>query len=344
MQLCGRVFALALGLTAGVTAALSAGTATAADKVSFGTNWLAQAEHGGYYQAVADGTYAKAGLDVTIVMGGPEAANRARLVAGQIDFFMGGTLDAFDSVKEGVPVINVAAIFQKDPQVLMAHPDQGIETIGDLAKLDTLFLSGEGYDTYFRWLKSAYPGFRDEQYKPYTFNPAPFIADPKSGQQGYLTSEPRDIEKQAGWKPKVFLLADNGYTAYSTTIAAQQAMVDHNPDLVQRFVDASITGWYNYLYGDNSAANALIKKDNPEMTDEQLAYGREQLKAAHIVVAGEAETQGIGCMTANRYQSFYDSMVKAGVLEAGLDVSKAFTTRFVCKGVGLDLYKKLAGG
>lgn len=338
MQLFGRVLALALGLIAGI------GTAAAADKVSFGTNWLAQAEHGGYYQAVADGTYAKYGLDVTIVMGGPQAANRARLVAGQIDFFMGGTLDAFDSVKEGVPVINIAAIFQKDPQVLMAHPDQGIETIADLAKLDTLFLSGEGYDTYYRWLKSAYPGFRDEQYKPYTFNPAPFIADPKSGQQGYLTSEPRDIEKQAGWKPKVFLLADNGYEAYSTTIAAQQAMIDQNPDLVQRFVDASIIGWYSYLYGDNSAANALIKKDNPEMTDEQLAYGVEQLKAQHIVIAGEAETKGIGCMSGDRYQRFYDSMVKAGVLDAGLDVSKAFTNRFVCKGIGLDLYKKLAGG
>ncbi|MGF6227492.1 NitT/TauT family transport system substrate-binding protein [Inquilinus ginsengisoli] len=340
MQLFGRVLALAVGLAAG----MAAGAASAADKVSFGTNWLAQAEHGGYYQAVADGTYAKYGLDVTIVMGGPQAANRARLVAGQIDFFMGGTLDAFDSVKEGVPVINIAAIFQKDPQVLMAHPDQGIETIADLAKLDTLFLSGEGYDTYYRWLKSAYPGFRDEQYKPYTFNPAPFIADPKSGQQGYLTSEPRDIEKQAGWKPKVFLLADNGYEAYSTTIAAQQAMIDQNPDLVQRFVDASIIGWYNYLYGDNSAANALIKKDNPEMTDEQLAYGLEQLKAQHIIIADEAETQGIGCMSGDRYQRFYDSMVKAGVLDAGLDVSKAFTNRFVCKGVGLDVYKKLAGG
>ncbi|WP_026869411.1 ABC transporter substrate-binding protein [Inquilinus limosus] len=340
MQLFGRILALAFGLTAG----LAAGAALAADKVSFGTNWLAQAEHGGFYQAVADGTYAKFGLEVSIVMGGPQAANRARLVAGQIDFFMGGMLDAFDSVKEGVPVINVGAIFQKDPQILMAHPDQGIETIGDLAKLDTLFLSGEGYDTYFRWLKSAYPGFRDEQYKPYTFNPAPFIADPKSGQQGYLTSEPRDVEKQAGWKPKVFLLADNGYEAYSTTIAAQQSLVDQNPDLVQRFVDASIIGWYNYLYGDNSAANALIKKDNPEMTDEQLAYGLEQLKAQHIVIAGEAETQGIGCQSAERYQRFYDTMVKAGVLDAGLDVNKAFTNRFVCKGIGLDLYKKLAGG
>jgi NitT/TauT family transport system substrate-binding protein len=340
MRLLGRVLGLALGLTAG----LAAGSAFALDKVTFGTNWLAQPEHGGYYQAIADGTYAKFGLDVTIAMGGPQAANRARLVAGQIDFYMGGTLDAFDAVKEGVPTVNIAAIFQKDPQVLLAHPDQGIETLADLAKLKTLFLSGDGYDSYFRWLKSAYPGFSDEQYKPYTFSPAPFIADPQSGQQGYLTSEPLDIEKQAGWKPKVFLLADNGWDSYSTTIAVQQSLVDSNPELVQRFVDASIIGWYNYLYGDNAAANALIKKDNPEMTDEQIAYGIAQLKADHIIIAGEAETQGIGCMTAARYQGFYDKLVKAGVLEPGLDVGKAFTTRFVCKGVGLDIYKKLAGG
>ncbi|MDR6291903.1 NitT/TauT family transport system substrate-binding protein [Inquilinus ginsengisoli] len=340
MQLFGRVLGLALGLMAG----LAATSAFALDKVTFGTNWLAQAEHGGYYQAVADGTYAKFGLEVTIAMGGPQAANRARLVAGQIDFYMGGTLDAFDAVKEGVPTVNVAAIFQKDPQVLLAHPERGFEKLEDMAKVKTLFLAGEGYDSFFRWLKSAYPGFTDEQYKPYTFNPGPFIADPNSAQQGYLTSEPLDIEKQAGWKPKVFLLADYGYTPYSTTIAVQQSLVDKNPDLVQRFVDATIIGWYNYLYGDNAAANALIRRDNPEMTDEQIAYGIAQLKANHIVIAGEAEAQGIGCMTAARYQGFYDKMVKAGVLEAGLDVGKAFTTQFVCKGVGLDVYKKLAGG
>jgi NitT/TauT family transport system substrate-binding protein len=324
-----------------VVAALLAagGVAHALDKVTMGTGWLAEAEHGGFYQALADGTYKKMGLDVTIVMGGPQVPNRAKLIAGQVQFLQGSTFGAFDAVASNIPTITVAAIFQKDPQAIIAHPDQHIDTIADLAKLDRLYLAGDGYDTFFRWLKARYPGFRDEQYKPYTFNPGPFIADPRAGQQAYVTSEPFAIEKQAGWSPKVFLLADNGFDAYATTIETQKALVDSNPDLVQRFVDASIIGWYNYLYGDNKAANDLIKKDNPEMTDEQIAYSIKQLKAYKIIVSGDAETGGIGCMTDARYQSFFDSMVKSNVLKASLDYKKSYTNKFVCKGVGKELLK-----
>jgi NitT/TauT family transport system substrate-binding protein len=314
------------------------------DEVTFGTNWLAQAEHGGYYQAIADGTYEKYGLKVTIAPGGPQAPNRARLIADQIDFYMGGVLTQFDAVKEGIPTVTVASIFQKDPQVLLAHPDQGIETFNDLAKLDTLYLSGDGYDSYFRWMKALNVGFRDEQYKPYTFNPGPFIADPRSAQQGYVTSEPFDIKNQTGWDPKVFLIADAGYDAYSTTIETKQRMIEEKPDVVRRFVEATIIGWYNYLYGDNEAANALIKKDNPEMTDAQIAYSIEQMKAHGIVDSGDTLDKGIGCFTEERWVSFYRKMVEAGVVEDGLDVTKAIDTSFVCKGLGLDLKKQLTGG
>jgi NitT/TauT family transport system substrate-binding protein len=319
------------------------GAAHAADAVTMGTGWLAEAEHGGFYQAVVDGTYEKLGLKVTIEMGGPQTPTRAKLIAGQIDFDQGLTLGAFDAAANHIPITTVAAIFQKDPQALLAHPGQGIETMGDLAKLDKLFLGGEGYDTYFRWLKAKYPGFRDEQYKPYTFNPAPFIADPRSGQQAYITSEPYAIEKQTGWAPKAFLLADDGYSAYATTIETQQSMVDTKPDVVRRFVEGSIIGWYNYLYGDNKAANDLIKKDNPDMTDEQIAYTVKQLKAYHIVISGDAAEHGIGCMTDARYRGFYESMVAAKVIDAGFDYKKAYTTQFVCKGVGMDVYKSLGG-
>jgi NitT/TauT family transport system substrate-binding protein len=313
--------------------------AEAADKVVMGTGWLAQAEHGGFYQAVADGTYAKYGLDVSILMGGPQTPTQAKLLAGQIQFMQGGTLGAFDAVDNNIPLVTVAAIFQKDPQAILAHPDQGIETVADLAKLDTLFLAGAGYDTYFRWLKSLYPDFKDEKVKPYTFNPAPFIADPKSGQQAYITSEPYAIKTQAGWAPKEFLLADYGYGAYATTIETQKSLLDSNPDLVKRFVEASIIGWYNYLYGDNKAANDLIKKDNPEMTDAQIAFSIAQLKKHEIVTGGDAKDKGIGCMTDARYKDFFDAMSKAGVLNAALDYKQAYTTEFVCKGLGLDLVK-----
>ncbi|MEO6012750.1 MAG: ABC transporter substrate-binding protein [Devosia sp.] len=314
--------------------------AQAQDKVRFGTNWLAEAEHGGYYQAVADGTYAKYGLDVTIVQGGPQSPNEALLISGKVDFYMGGIFSVFDDVKNGIPMINIAAIFQKDPQVFIAHPDVGVETFADLAKLDTIFMGKDLFTTAFEWMKGNFPGFKDEQFKPYTFNPAPFIADPKSAQQGYLTSEPLAVEKAMGKAPKVFLLADAGYDPYSTTIETTIKLATENPELVQRFVDATIIGWYTYLYGDNSAGNALIKKDNPEMTDEQLTYSVAKMKEYGIVVSGAAETKGIGCMTDERQKEFYDKMVAIKVVDAGIDIKKGYSLDFVCKGVGMDLMPK----
>ncbi|MDR3494721.1 MAG: ABC transporter substrate-binding protein [Ancalomicrobiaceae bacterium] len=330
---------LKLGLIAAVCGLGLSVAAEAADKVTFGTNWLAEAEHGGFYQAIADGTYKKHGLDVTIVQGGPQAANAALLIAGKIDFYMGSAMGELSAVEQGIPIMDVAAMFQKDPQVLMAHPGQGMDKFPDLAKASAIFLGKEGYTTFFEWMKANFKGFRDEQYKPYTFNPAPFLADAKSAQQGYLTSEPYEIERQAGFKPVIFLLADEGFDPYSTTIAAQVSLVENKPELVQRFVDASIEGWYTYLYGDNKAANELIKKDNPEMTDGQIAFSIAKMKEYGIVESGEALPKGIGCMTDAKYKAFFDTMVKIKVLKADTDYTKAFTAKFVCKGVGLALKK-----
>lgn len=323
-----------------LAAAITATGAWALDEVKFGTNWLAQAEHGGFYQAVADGTYEKYGLKVTIVPGGPQAANRALLLAGKIDFYMAGNmLQPLNALAEDIPVLEVAAIFQKDPQVIIAHPDAGMDKFEDLATLPTLFLGKDGYTSFFQWMKSAYTGFTDEQYRPYTFNPGPFLADKKSAQQGYITSEPFAIESVGGIKPKLFLLADYGFDTYSTLIEGRADFVKDNKDLTQRFVDATIIGWYNYLYGDNSAANAAIKLDNPEISDEQIAFSIKTMKDYGIVESGEALEQGIGCMTDAQQHSFYDKMVKAGVVKAGIDINQIYTTEFTCKGVGMDLKK-----
>jgi len=323
----------------GCIAAMGPAAAQALDKVTFGTNWVAEGEHGGFYQALADGTYRKYGLDVTILPGGPNANNRILLPAGKIDFFLdGNSLQGFDAVAQNAPTIEVAALFQKDPQVLIAHPDQNIEKFEDLKNL-TIFISKDAMPNYFLWLKSDY-GFKDSQVKPYTFNPQPFLADKKSAMQGYLTSEPFAIEKQTKAAPKVFLLADRGFSAYSTLIETRRDLVDNKPDLVQRFVDASIVGWYNYLYHDNSAANALIKKQNPEMTDDLLAYCVAKLKEYGIVDSGDATTLGVGVMTDARMKDFFDKMVHAGVTKADLDYRKSYTLQFVGKKVGLDLRPK----
>jgi NitT/TauT family transport system substrate-binding protein len=306
------------------------------DKVSFGTNWVAQAEHGGFYQALADGTYRRHGLDVTIVPGGPNVNNRILLPVGRIDFFMSAnSLQSFDAVEQNVPTIAVAASFQKDPQVLLAHPGQGIEKLEDLKGL-TLFVSKEGMGSYFQWLKADY-GFSESRVKPYTFNPQPFLADKRSAMQGYVTSEPFAIEKQAGFKPKVFLIADHGFSAYSTLIETRRDLVEKKPDLVQRFVDASMIGWANYIYGDNRAANSLIKTHNPEMTDEALAYSVARMKEYGIIDSGDTERLGIGAITDARMKDFFDKMVRAGVAKASIDYRRAYTTQFVNMGIGLDL-------
>lgn len=329
--------ALTLALLA--IAAIAPAHGQTLDKVSFGTNWVAEAEHGGFYQAVADGTYKKYGLDVTIVPGGPNTNNRTLLIAGKLDFFMtANTLQSFDAVANNVPVTAVAAIFQKDPQVFLTHPEVKIARIEDLKPL-TLFVSKEGIASYFQWLKSEYK-FDERKVRPYTFNSQPFLANKQSAMQGYVTSEPYAVEKAAGIKPNVTLLADYGFNAYSTLIETRLEIIDKKPDLVQRFVDASMIGWYNYLYGDNKAANADIKKLNPDMTDELLAYSIAKMKEHGIVDSGDALKDGIGAMNDARVASFFDKMVRAGVVKRDIDFRKAYTLRFINKAVGLDLRPK----
>jgi len=328
-----RIAAFFLSLAAVLTSA----QAQNLDKVRFGTNWVAEAEHGGFYQALADGTYRKYGLDVTIIPGGPNVNNRILLPVGKIDFFMSAnSLQAFDAVEHNIPTVAVAASFQKDPQVLLAHPGMA-EKFEDLKKL-TLFVSKEGMASYFQWLKADY-GFDESKVKPYTFNPQPFLADKRSAMQGYVTSEPFAVEKQGRFKPKIFLLADYGFNSYSTLIETRRELVEKKPDLVQRFVDASAIGWYNYLYGNPAAANALIKKHNPEMTDDLLAYSIAKMKEYGIVDSGNSLKHGIGAMTDADWKSFFDKMVRVGVVKSSLDYHKAYTLKFVNKGVGVNLRK-----
>lgn len=327
------------GISVAAIGLFTVSTAAAQEKVTFMTNWLAQAEHGGYYQAVADGTYTACGLDVAIMPGGPQVSGRPLLLAGKIDFYMGGNLlQAFDAVQQDIPLRIVAASFQKEPQVVMSHPGQGLDKWEDLKNAEQYFVADEGLQSFFQWMITDY-GFDPAKRAPYTFNPAPFIANPKSIQQGYVTSEPFAVEKEGGFKPNTFLLADYGFTTYATTIEAMQETIDKRPQVVQCFVDGSAKGWYNYLYGDNAAANAMIKKDNPDITDEQIAFSIQQMKEFGIVDSGDAEKLGIGAMTDEHIVKFYETMVKAGVVPEGLDIKKAYTLDFVNKGVGIDLKK-----
>jgi NitT/TauT family transport system substrate-binding protein len=318
---------------------LAAHPARALDKVSFATNWRAQAEHGGFYQALVDGTYERYGLDVTILQGGPQINGRLLLAAGRVDFAMGADLtQTFAAVEQKIPIITVASMFQIDPVIFMSHPNEGFDRFEDLPKA-TAFVANDMLVFLYPWLKQAH-GFKEEKIKPYNFNSAPFIADKKSIQQGFLTSEPYDVERNGGFAPEVFLLPDYGYDSYSTTIETRTDTIEKKPDLVQRFVDASVVGWYHYMYGNNTAANSAIKRDNPEMTDGQIAYSITKLKEYGVVDSGDSLVYGIGVMTDARVKSFFDKMVKAGVVHADLDYRKGYTLRFIGKKVGLEFRPK----
>ena len=296
--------------------------------IRFATDWRAQAEHGGFYEAVANGEYAKRGLDVKIVQGGPGVNVPQLLAAGAVEAGMGSnSFIALNMANEGVPVKAVAAMFQKDPQVLIAHPDQGIEKIEDL-KGHPILLSDASVTAFWVWLKSKY-GFTDDQVRKYTFNSAPFLADKRVAQQGYVTSEPYTLEKEAGLKAKVFLLADNGYPSYATMIMVPQSLIDKNPAAVRAFVEASAKGWHDYLYGDPKPADALILRDNPEMGQDVLDQARDKMRTYGIVDGGDAKTGGIGVMTNARWADFAKLAVEQGVYPKTLDAKKAYTLDFV---------------
>jgi NitT/TauT family transport system substrate-binding protein len=334
---------LAIALAALLALASSAaGAADKLEKIVFATNWKAQAAHGGFYQALADGTYARYGLDVTIRQGGPQVNNRPLLPAGRIDFLMtGNLLHCFDNVKNGVPTQAVAAIFQKDPQALIAHPGQGYERFEALKDAPVVLVAKDGQFSWWQWLKAT-QGFRDEQLRPYNFNLGPFLANPRAVQQGYSIAEPIYVRQQGGFDPVVHLLADHGFDTYSTLIEARVETIRRRPGLVQRFVDASVLGWYAYLYGDRRAADAAMLRDNPEMTQQEIDASAALMKSLGIVDSGEALARGIGAMDVARVRHFFDSMVAAGLYRAGeIDAAAAVATQFAGKGVGLDTKRRL---
>jgi NitT/TauT family transport system substrate-binding protein len=311
-----------LALAAAIWVIAAAG-AQAQDKVTVLTSWYAQAEHGGFYQAVAKGIYKKYGLDVTVKMGGPQVNGQQLLLAGQTDFILGYDFQVLSGIEQGFPLVTVAASFQKDLQGMMTHDD--INSLADL-KGRTILVAGSGQTSWWPWIKVKY-GFSDAQSKPYTFNLQPFFADKTIAQQGYPSSEPFQAEKE-GMKVKFFLFADYGYPPYGTTVVTTTDTVQKKPDMVARFVRASMEGWKSYL-DDPAPGNALIKADNKNMTDDQIAYGVKQLKALKVVGGGDAATMGIGAMTDERWKKTYEYMVSAGLLKKDVDWKKAYTLQFV---------------
>ena len=299
------------------------GVAHAQDRLLFATDWFAQAEHGGFYQAVAEGTYRRHGLDVTIRMGGPQVNGLQLLAAGRIDVAMGDGLQVLAAVEQNVPVVAIGATFQKNPTVIIAHP--GVARLQDL-KGRPIAIGAASNNTFWPWLKQRY-GFTDDQKRPYAFSVQPFLADPKLAQQGFVTSEPFSIEK-AGVKPAVFLLANLGYPPYSQALIVTRDTLEKRRDVLARFLRASAEGWKSYL-ANPAPGNALIRKDNPQMSEELLAYGWRKMKDFALVDAGEAMKSGLLTMTEARWDATVDFLKGAGLARTGVDYSRAWTLELV---------------
>jgi len=317
-----------------VASLLAPPAASAADKISFGLDWKAEAEYGGYYQAAATGIYARHGLEVSVEQGGPSVNHAALLIAGRLDFnICSNSFLALNFVNEKIPFSVVAAMFQKDPSVLLAHPGVGNDSFAAL-KGKPILISADTRVGWWNFLKAKF-GYTDAQIRPYTFNLAPFLSDKNAIQQGYLGSEPLSIEQQAHFKPVVLLVADAGFKGYASLIATSNDKIANKPDLVKRFVDASVEGWYSYLDGDPTPGNQAILKANPEMTQALLDYGRGVLKSHGILQSGDAATLGIGAMTDARWGAFTDDVVAQGLFPKGIDYRKAYTLKFVNQKVGM---------
>lgn len=313
---------------------LLANPALAQDKISFGLDWKAEAEYGGYYQALATGLYAQRGLDVAIRQGDPQSNQIQLLIAGRLDFAIASnSFLALNLVEQHIPFVAIAAIFQKDPAALIAHPGQGNDSFEAL-RGKPIMIAAASRAGWWAFLRARF-GYTDSQIRPYTFNFAPFLADPRAIQQGYVTSEPLSIRDATGTAPVVLLLADAGFDGYGSLIVTGRSTLAARHDVAQRFIDASIEGWRSYLHDDPAPANALIKHENPEMTDALLAYGRDALNQRGIVESGDAGTLGIGAMTDARWAAFQASVQGQDLFPAGLDVRQAYT---------LDLIGKQADG
>ena len=324
-----RPLVVAMLLLAGMAQAQT----PALTKVIFGTDWLAEAEHGGFYQAVAAGLYRQHGLDVTIRMGGPQNNPPQQIAAGVVDFQLSsGSFAALSMAQQDIPVVAVASFFQKDPQVLISHAGSGSDTLAAM-KGKPIMISTAARNGYWLFLKAKF-GFTDDQVRPYTFSLAPYLQDKAAIQQGFVSSEPYQIEKATGQKPVVHLLADHGFASYSNVILTQSKTVRDRPEVVRAFIEASIEGWRDYMK-DPTVGNALIRKDNPDMTQDVLDAAVKTMREYGIVDSGDSTTLGLGAMTDARWKSMFETMVAAGLYKADLDYRRAFTLAFVNKKYGM---------
>ncbi len=310
-----------------LTIYLAINPSIAAEKIRLGLNWLPEAEHCGFFQAKAAGLYEKAGLDVELKPGGPDVNVPLLVAVGQLDLGIGTGFTTLNMVAEGIPAVTVAAFFQKDPQTLVAHPDQGVSTLADV-KGRPVMISAEARQEFWQFLKFKF-GFTDGQLRPYTYSPAPFLADPKAIQQGYVTEDALLRGSAMPKPPVILLLADYGFENYTTTVFGLRSFAGKRRDALRAFVDATRKGYEACMAGDYALGMKLLLGMNPDHGEALFHFKIEEMKSRGLVDGGDGAKLGAGAMTDERWRSFFETMAAAGVFSPKLDYKAAYTLDFV---------------
>lgn len=317
--------ALALSImTAAPGSAVPGSAAAVRVPVRILLNWEPQAEQCGFYQALARGYYSQAGLDVTLVSGGPDVNGGILLAAGNVDFALVDAIETLTLRSRGLPVTAVAAFFQKDPQTIAAHPDPQIRRPEDL-RGHPMMIGNDSRNRFWQWAKVRF-GYADDQLRPYAFSGLPFLADPAAAQQGYITNDGYVIAKALGRPPKSFLLADYGYDNYANVLLTTSHVLEHAPGTVSGVVTASKKGWAECKDGDATPARAAILAANPNYPAALFDYSLARMREDALI--GGADNAPVGSMTEKRWAAFLTSMKQLGVVRAAADYAGAYTMRF----------------
>jgi NitT/TauT family transport system substrate-binding protein len=305
-------------------------------RITFGTDWRAQAEHGGWYLAAEEGLCRRYGLELTVRQGGPQINVVQQVAAGVVDYQLGSeSFMPLNMAREGVPVLAVAALAQKTPRVLLSHRGVGLDTLEQM-RGRPIMISPSAREGFWLFLRARY-GFTDDQIRPYTFNMAPFLADRNAIMQGFISSEPFKVRSEGNIEPNVILLSDHGFDSYSNLILTRGDRVARNRDQVQGFVNCSIEGWYRYLYHDRARADAAILRDNPEMTQETINNAVQVMRERGIADSGDSLELGLGAMTEARWRSFYELMASVNHYPRDMNWRAAFTLDFVNRRHAIEL-------
>jgi len=297
---------------------------TGLTKVTLQADWYPQPEHGGFYNALVKGYYRDEGLDLTIQPGGPYVVVPQQVASGSAQFGLASSDQILESVADGQPLVAVAATMQRDPQGIMVRKDSPIHSFADMNGHTVAVKLGS---TWFEYLLKRYK--LDHVHEiPATFSVANFIADPQYIQQAFATSEPY-FAQQAGIETRVLLTSDAGYDPYRVMFTTRSFLNDH-PDVVAKFIRASIKGWRDYL-NDPSPANAAISKLNPALNQQWMQFTCRALREEGFVTGDDRSGVRLGRMDAARWKTMYEQLLDLKVIETPFDPTTAYTLQFVEK-------------